>query len=123
MCVQVWEACLSADGRPHPGGWLQRVFAPLITLALVVRLRAFSPSPPPHPLSLFVFCVLSNLRCDASCLTCVGPSWGNCSSCSGDHILLDGVCVVNTQCTEGQSTVFRLERALARRCVIKLPKL
>lgn len=45
MCVQVWEACLSADGRPHPGGWLQRVFAPLITLGLVVRLHAFSPSP------------------------------------------------------------------------------
>ncbi|XP_029693943.1 proprotein convertase subtilisin/kexin type 5 [Takifugu rubripes] len=41
-------------------------------------------------------------RCDASCLTCVGPSWGNCSSCSGDHSLLDGVCVVNTRCTEGQ---------------------
>lgn len=75
----------------------------------------------PPPLSLCV--LLSNLRCDASCLTCVGPSWGNCSSCSGDHGLLDGVCVVNTRCTEGQSTVFRLERALARRCVIKLSKL
>lgn len=116
MCVQVWEACLSADGRPHPGGWLQHVFAPLITLGLVDRPHAFS-------LSLFVFGALSNLRCDASCLTCVGPSWGNCSSCSGDHSLLDGVCVVNTRCTEGQSTVFRLERALARRCVIKLSKL
>lgn len=115
MCVQVWEACLSADGRPRPGGWLRRLFAPLITLGLVVRLHAFSLS--------LSFCVLSNRRCDASCLTCVGPSWGNCSSCSADHSLLDGVCVVNTRCTEGQSTVFRLERALARRGVIKLSKL
>ncbi|XP_036973954.1 proprotein convertase subtilisin/kexin type 5 isoform X2 [Acanthopagrus latus] len=41
-------------------------------------------------------------RCDASCLTCVGPSRGNCSSCSSGHSLQDGVCVVNTECTDGQ---------------------
>lgn len=47
-------------------------------------------------------------RCDASCLTCVGPSRGNCSSCSSGHSLQDGVCVVNTECTDGQSSVFFL---------------
>uniref|UniRef100_A0A4W6C5K8 Proprotein convertase subtilisin/kexin type 5a n=1 Tax=Lates calcarifer TaxID=8187 RepID=A0A4W6C5K8_LATCA len=42
------------------------------------------------------------LRCDASCLTCVGPSRGNCSSCSSGHSLQEGVCVVNTVCTDGE---------------------
>ncbi|XP_013861969.1 proprotein convertase subtilisin/kexin type 5 [Austrofundulus limnaeus] len=41
-------------------------------------------------------------RCDASCLTCVGPSLGNCSSCSTGHSLQKGVCVVNTECTDGE---------------------
>ncbi|XP_044031068.1 proprotein convertase subtilisin/kexin type 5 [Siniperca chuatsi] len=41
-------------------------------------------------------------RCDASCLTCVGPSQGNCSSCSSGHSLQEGVCVVNTECTDGE---------------------
>uniref|UniRef100_A0A3Q1CSD4 Proprotein convertase subtilisin/kexin type 5a n=1 Tax=Amphiprion ocellaris TaxID=80972 RepID=A0A3Q1CSD4_AMPOC len=41
-------------------------------------------------------------RCDASCLTCVGPSRGNCSSCSSGHSLQEGVCVVNTVCTDGE---------------------
>ncbi|KAG7241170.1 hypothetical protein INR49_025913 [Caranx melampygus] len=41
-------------------------------------------------------------RCDASCLTCVGPSRGNCSSCSSGHSLQEGVCVVSTGCTDGQ---------------------
>ncbi|XP_029372303.1 proprotein convertase subtilisin/kexin type 5 [Echeneis naucrates] len=41
-------------------------------------------------------------RCDASCLTCAGPSLGNCSSCSSGHSLEEGVCVVNTACTDGQ---------------------
>uniref|UniRef100_H3C0R6 SPC3 n=1 Tax=Tetraodon nigroviridis TaxID=99883 RepID=H3C0R6_TETNG len=41
-------------------------------------------------------------RCDASCLTCEGASRANCSSCSDGHSLLDGVCVVNTRCTDGQ---------------------
>ncbi|XP_068609494.1 proprotein convertase subtilisin/kexin type 5 [Brachionichthys hirsutus] len=41
-------------------------------------------------------------RCDASCLTCVGASRGDCSSCSSGHSLKEGVCVVNTECTEGQ---------------------
>ncbi|KAM4528249.1 proprotein convertase subtilisin/kexin type 5 [Odontesthes bonariensis] len=41
-------------------------------------------------------------RCDASCLTCVGPSQGNCSSCSSGHSLQEGVCVVNTVCTDGE---------------------
>lgn len=45
-------------------------------------------------------------RCDASCLTCAGPSQGNCSSCSSGHSLQEGVCVVNTVCTDGQSTIF-----------------
>uniref|UniRef100_A0A672IDD8 Proprotein convertase subtilisin/kexin type 5a n=1 Tax=Salarias fasciatus TaxID=181472 RepID=A0A672IDD8_SALFA len=40
-------------------------------------------------------------RCDASCLTCVGPSRGNCSSCSGGHSLQDGVCV-SSGCSDGQ---------------------
>uniref|UniRef100_A0AAQ5YY62 SPC3 n=1 Tax=Amphiprion ocellaris TaxID=80972 RepID=A0AAQ5YY62_AMPOC len=41
-------------------------------------------------------------ECDASCLTCVGPSRGNCSSCSSGHSLQEGVCVVNTVCTDGE---------------------
>ncbi|KAF7217345.1 proprotein convertase subtilisin/kexin type 5-like, partial [Nothobranchius furzeri] len=41
-------------------------------------------------------------RCDASCLTCVGPSWGNCTSCSSGHSLQKGVCVVTTECTDGE---------------------
>ncbi|XP_039635568.1 proprotein convertase subtilisin/kexin type 5 [Perca fluviatilis] len=41
-------------------------------------------------------------RCDASCLTCVGPSRGNCSSCSSGHSLQEGACVVNTECTDGE---------------------
>uniref|UniRef100_A0A3B3TR18 Proprotein convertase subtilisin/kexin type 5a n=1 Tax=Poecilia latipinna TaxID=48699 RepID=A0A3B3TR18_9TELE len=45
-------------------------------------------------------------RCDSSCLTCAGPSWQNCSSCSSGHRLQEGVCVVNTECTDGQSTIF-----------------
>ncbi|XP_068190180.1 proprotein convertase subtilisin/kexin type 5 [Antennarius striatus] len=41
-------------------------------------------------------------RCDASCLTCVGASRGDCSSCSSAYSLQGGVCVVNTECTEGR---------------------
>uniref|UniRef100_A0A8D3A665 SPC3 n=1 Tax=Scophthalmus maximus TaxID=52904 RepID=A0A8D3A665_SCOMX len=41
-------------------------------------------------------------RCDPSCLTCVGPSRGNCSGCSSGHSLQEGVCVVNTVCTDGE---------------------
>uniref|UniRef100_A0A8P4K715 Proprotein convertase subtilisin/kexin type 5a n=1 Tax=Dicentrarchus labrax TaxID=13489 RepID=A0A8P4K715_DICLA len=50
---------------------------------------------------VFIFHALL-LRCDASCLTCVGPSRGNCSSCSSGHSLQEGVCVVNTECTDGE---------------------
>uniref|UniRef100_A0A3P9N2S0 Proprotein convertase subtilisin/kexin type 6-like n=1 Tax=Poecilia reticulata TaxID=8081 RepID=A0A3P9N2S0_POERE len=45
-------------------------------------------------------------RCDSSCLTCAGPTWQNCSSCSSGHRLQEGVCVVNTECTDSQSTIF-----------------
>ncbi|XP_038130845.1 proprotein convertase subtilisin/kexin type 5 [Cyprinodon tularosa] len=41
-------------------------------------------------------------RCDSSCLTCMGPGWQNCSSCSSGHRLQEGVCVVNTECTDGE---------------------
>uniref|UniRef100_A0A673CDE4 Proprotein convertase subtilisin/kexin type 5a n=1 Tax=Sphaeramia orbicularis TaxID=375764 RepID=A0A673CDE4_9TELE len=41
-------------------------------------------------------------RCESSCLTCVGPSQGNCSSCSSGHSLQEGVCVLNTQCADGE---------------------
>uniref|UniRef100_A0A3Q3AJ20 Proprotein convertase subtilisin/kexin type 5a n=1 Tax=Kryptolebias marmoratus TaxID=37003 RepID=A0A3Q3AJ20_KRYMA len=41
-------------------------------------------------------------RCDAGCLTCVGPSWANCSSCSSGHSLQEGACVVDTECTDGE---------------------
>ncbi|XP_034997609.2 proprotein convertase subtilisin/kexin type 5 [Hippoglossus stenolepis] len=41
-------------------------------------------------------------RCDASCLICVGPSRGNCSGCSSGHRLQEGVCVVDTVCTDGE---------------------
>uniref|UniRef100_A0A3Q2P1X4 SPC3 n=1 Tax=Fundulus heteroclitus TaxID=8078 RepID=A0A3Q2P1X4_FUNHE len=41
-------------------------------------------------------------RCDSSCLTCTAPGWQNCSSCSSGHRLQDGVCVVNTECTDGE---------------------
>lgn len=54
------------------------------------------------------------LRCDASCATCVGPSRGNCSSCSSGHSLQEGVCVVNTVCTDGQPMIFYLYYKLAR---------
>ncbi|KAM4719585.1 proprotein convertase subtilisin/kexin type 5 [Anableps anableps] len=41
-------------------------------------------------------------RCDSSCFTCAGPGWQNCSSCSSGHRLQEGVCVVNTECTDGE---------------------
>ncbi|XP_068561703.1 proprotein convertase subtilisin/kexin type 5 [Cebidichthys violaceus] len=41
-------------------------------------------------------------RCDASCLTCVAPSRGNCSSCSSGHSLQEAACVVNTVCKDGE---------------------
>ncbi|XP_076014522.1 proprotein convertase subtilisin/kexin type 5 [Genypterus blacodes] len=41
-------------------------------------------------------------RCDTSCLTCVGPSRGNCSSCSSGQSLQEGECVINTECAEGE---------------------
>ncbi|MEQ2258705.1 hypothetical protein XENORESO_001351 [Xenotaenia resolanae] len=41
-------------------------------------------------------------RCDSSCLTCVGPGRQNCSSCSSGHRLQEGMCVVNTECTDGE---------------------
>ncbi|KAM4634072.1 proprotein convertase subtilisin/kexin type 5 [Polymixia lowei] len=41
-------------------------------------------------------------RCDASCLTCAGPSKVNCSSCSSGHSLQEGVCVVSTLCGDGE---------------------
>uniref|UniRef100_A0A3B5KPR5 Proprotein convertase subtilisin/kexin type 5a n=1 Tax=Xiphophorus couchianus TaxID=32473 RepID=A0A3B5KPR5_9TELE len=52
-------------------------------------------------------------RCDSSCLTCAGPSRQNCSSCSSGHRLQEGVCVVNTGCTDGQSTISLLYYMLA----------
>ena len=103
MCVQVWVACLSADGRLYSGGWLQHVFAPLIAPGVALWLLVFS--------FLSLYLSLSGavlLRCDASCFTCAGPSQANCSSCSGGHSLLAGVCVVNTRCTDGESSVARL---------------
>ncbi|XP_056146386.1 proprotein convertase subtilisin/kexin type 5-like [Lampris incognitus] len=41
-------------------------------------------------------------RCDASCLTCVGPSMENCGSCSSGHSLQEGVCVVSNLCGDGE---------------------
>ncbi|XP_061658032.1 LOW QUALITY PROTEIN: proprotein convertase subtilisin/kexin type 5-like [Syngnathoides biaculeatus] len=41
-------------------------------------------------------------RCDASCLTCVGPGRANCSSCSSGHSLQEGECVLRTACTDGE---------------------
>ncbi|XP_057675882.1 proprotein convertase subtilisin/kexin type 5-like [Corythoichthys intestinalis] len=41
-------------------------------------------------------------RCDASCFTCVGPSRGNCSSCSSGHSLQEGECVLHTACADGE---------------------
>ncbi|XP_056289183.1 proprotein convertase subtilisin/kexin type 5 [Pseudoliparis swirei] len=41
-------------------------------------------------------------RCDASCLTCAGPSRGNCSSCSSGHRLQEGACAVSSVCTGGE---------------------
>ncbi|KAK1884381.1 Proprotein convertase subtilisin/kexin type 5 [Dissostichus eleginoides] len=41
-------------------------------------------------------------RCDASCLTCSGPSGGECSSCSSGHRLQHGACVLNTACADGE---------------------
>uniref|UniRef100_A0A8C3B0Z1 SPC3 n=1 Tax=Cyclopterus lumpus TaxID=8103 RepID=A0A8C3B0Z1_CYCLU len=55
-------------------------------------------------------------RCDASCLTCAGPSRGNCSSCSSGHSLQEGACVVSTVCTDGQSTIFFRYHVLAHCC-------
>lgn len=111
MCVQVWVVCLSADGRPCSGGWLLCVcsFSHLCLLLCAYMGVVFSVC---VMASMFVLCVnvfsLGALlfRCDASCLTCVGPSQGNCSSCSSGHSLQEGVCVVNTVCADGQSTIF-----------------
>uniref|UniRef100_A0AAY4DIR2 P/Homo B domain-containing protein n=1 Tax=Denticeps clupeoides TaxID=299321 RepID=A0AAY4DIR2_9TELE len=41
-------------------------------------------------------------RCDASCLSCVGPGRRNCSSCEGGHTLQDGMCVISTDCKDGE---------------------
>ncbi|XP_072310817.1 proprotein convertase subtilisin/kexin type 5 [Eucyclogobius newberryi] len=41
-------------------------------------------------------------RCDASCSACVGPGPENCSRCSSGHSHQDGVCVLNTECEEGE---------------------
>ncbi|XP_061555258.1 proprotein convertase subtilisin/kexin type 5-like [Phycodurus eques] len=41
-------------------------------------------------------------RCDASCLTCVGPGRANCSSCSSGHSLQEGECVLHTACADGE---------------------
>ncbi|XP_077441964.1 proprotein convertase subtilisin/kexin type 5 isoform X2 [Vanacampus margaritifer] len=41
-------------------------------------------------------------RCDASCLTCVGPSRANCSSCSGGRSLQEGECVLQTACADAE---------------------
>uniref|UniRef100_A0A3B3ZHQ8 Growth factor receptor domain-containing protein n=1 Tax=Periophthalmus magnuspinnatus TaxID=409849 RepID=A0A3B3ZHQ8_9GOBI len=43
-------------------------------------------------------------RCDASCSACAGPGPENCSRCSSGHSHQGGVCVLNTECEEGQST-------------------
>uniref|UniRef100_A0A3B4F9G2 SPC3 n=1 Tax=Pundamilia nyererei TaxID=303518 RepID=A0A3B4F9G2_9CICH len=50
---------------------------------------------------LFTLCA-PLFRCDASCLTCVGPSRWNCSSCSSGHSLAldEGRCVVG--CASGK---------------------
>uniref|UniRef100_A0A3Q2Z7D6 Proprotein convertase subtilisin/kexin type 5a n=1 Tax=Hippocampus comes TaxID=109280 RepID=A0A3Q2Z7D6_HIPCM len=40
--------------------------------------------------------VLCSCRCDASCLTCVGPSRASCSSCSSGRSLQEGECVLQT---------------------------
>jgi len=125
VCVQVWVVCLSADGRTYSGGWLQCVFVLILALVfMVVCLYVVGGR-----LSLFIFykflifhhvCLFSFsailLRCDASCLTCVGPSQGNCSSCSSSHSLQEGVCVVNTVCTDGQSTVSLFYYMFAHYC-------
>ncbi|XP_062333907.1 proprotein convertase subtilisin/kexin type 5 [Osmerus eperlanus] len=41
-------------------------------------------------------------RCDAGCLTCVGPGSRNCSSCASGRPLQDGMCVVSTACGHGE---------------------
>ncbi|XP_051906934.1 proprotein convertase subtilisin/kexin type 5-like [Hippocampus zosterae] len=41
-------------------------------------------------------------RCDASCLTCVGPSRASCSSCSSGRGLQEGECVLQTPCADGE---------------------
>lgn len=41
MCVQVWEVCLSAGGRPYSGGWLPRVFVLVLALVFVVAVRLY----------------------------------------------------------------------------------
>lgn len=41
VCVQVWEVCLSAGGRPYSGGWLPRVFVLVLALVFVVAVRLY----------------------------------------------------------------------------------
>ncbi|XP_033845941.2 proprotein convertase subtilisin/kexin type 5 [Periophthalmus magnuspinnatus] len=41
-------------------------------------------------------------RCDASCSACAGPGPENCSRCSSGHSHQGGVCVLNTECEEGE---------------------
>uniref|UniRef100_A0A3B3TR78 Proprotein convertase subtilisin/kexin type 5a n=1 Tax=Poecilia latipinna TaxID=48699 RepID=A0A3B3TR78_9TELE len=54
----------------------------------------------PSPEIVWVVCLLADGRCDSSCLTCAGPSWQNCSSCSSGHPLEEGRCVA--ECAKGK---------------------
>uniref|UniRef100_A0AAV2IT88 P/Homo B domain-containing protein n=1 Tax=Knipowitschia caucasica TaxID=637954 RepID=A0AAV2IT88_KNICA len=41
-------------------------------------------------------------RCDSRCSLCVGPGADNCSRCSSGHSHLGGVCVLSSQCGDGE---------------------
>lgn len=95
LCVWYLAVCLLL-GRP---------FFPLYT-CVCARVNVVSAS---RGLSFSLRSIVRGLllRCDARCRTCTGPSGGNCSSCSSGHSLQEGACVVNSQCTDGQSAIRR----------------
>lgn len=106
VCVQVWEVCLSAGGRPYSGGWLPRVFVLVLALMFVVAVRLYGVG------FSYFFCVCfvwSGFLCEG--FTCslsvllssgvtpaVSPVWGRAdgtaaavpavTACRGERVLL-----------------------------------
>lgn len=97
LCL-FWHSCLLLLCACMEWGLV--IFSVCVFCVCVVRIFVWR-------VHLFTLCA-PLFRCDASCLTCVGPSRWNCSSCSSGHSLQRGACVANTECTDGRSAVFHV---------------